>query len=113
MDTISIHELEVPTHIGVTAEERASIQTLKVSIDMEKDLSVVGASDNVADTINYEAVADAIKRLGTVQRNTIERFAEDIAQMILADFKPNYVKVSVWKFILPDTDGVAVTITRP
>ncbi len=113
MDTICIAALEVPTHIGITKEERATEQVLKVSVEMYTDTSVAGTSDDVGDTINYETVANRIKELGTLQRNTIEKFAEDIAQMILNEFKPTSVKVSAWKYILPDTDGVAITITRP
>ena len=112
MDIITIHELSVPTHIGITKEERSKEQTLKVSVEISLDLSAVTKSDAIEDTINYEEVCNHIKELGKTERNTIEKFAEDTAQMILKDFKPSSVKVSVWKYILPDTNGVAVTIQR-
>ena len=99
MASIFIHNLEVPTSIGITEEERSSVQTLKVSIDIE--------------TIDYAAVAESVKALGGTERNTIEKFAEDTAQMVLKDFQPDRVIVTVWKFILPDTEGVSVTIMRP
>ena len=113
MASIFIHNLEVPTSIGITEEERSSVQTLKVSIDIETDLSAVCKSDDVQDTIDYAAVAESVKALGGTERNTIEKFAEDTAQMVLKDFQPDRVNVTVWKFILPDTEGVSVTIMRP
>lgn len=113
MDTINIHELSVPAHIGITEEERADEQTLNVSIEMNLDLKKAAASDDVSDTIDYEAVCLRIKELGKTERNTIERFAEDIAQMILSEFKPASTQVTIDKHILPDTKSVGVTIMRP
>ena len=112
MDSILINELKVPTHIGVTEEERAKEQTLEVSVELFSDTSKAGASDVIEDTIDYESVCNKIKELGAIERKTVEKFAEDIAQTILEEFKPQNVKVSVWKYILPDTSGVAVTIER-
>jgi FolB domain-containing protein len=113
MASIYINNLEVETSIGITEEERANLQTLKISIDMETDLSAVCQSDDVNDTIDYAAVAESVKKLGRTERNTIEKFAEDTAQLVLKDFKPERVIVTVWKFILPDTEGVSITISRP
>ena len=113
MDSIFINELQVPTHIGITPDERAKTQTLNVSLELFTDTSKAGASDDIEDTIDYDRVAKTVRTIGQTERNTIEKFAEDTAQMILRDFKPKSVKVSVWKYVLPDAKGVAVTITRP
>lgn len=112
MDCIKILDLNVPTYIGITEEERRTKQALKVSVEMCTDVSKAGTSDDVTDTIDYEVVCVRIKELGKTERNTIEKFAEDIATMILNEFKPTSVKVTVWKYILKDTSGVAVTIER-
>ena len=114
MDTIYINELEVPTHIGITEEERALEQTLRVSVELFGSTKKAGESDAIEDTIDYDHVSQAIKQLGRdTERNTIEKLAEDIADMILAEYTPERVKVAVWKYILPDTRGVCVTIELP
>lgn len=113
MDTVSIHDLEVSTHIGVPDEERSSEQTLKVSIDMETDLKKAGQSDAIEDTIDYEQVANSIVELAKEERKTIEKFAEDIAQEVLKKFGGTSIKVTIKKFVLPQTEAVSVTIIRP
>ena len=113
MDTIRIRDLAVQTRIGVTDEERARDQTILVSVEMHTSTKKAGGSDALEDTIDYHAVAEAIKKLGKTERKTIEKFAEDTAQMILGDFGAKSVTVTVVKHILPDTKDVSVTITRP
>lgn len=113
MDTILIQELAVATHIGVPDTERAQQQTLKVSVWMHTDTKAAAQSDDIADTIDYADVAQRIQELGKTERKTIERFAEDIADMILETFAPESVSVSIDKYILPDAQRVAITINRP
>jgi len=113
MDTISIHALIVPTRIGITQEERSTEQTVKVSVEITCDTKKAGETDAIEDTIDYEVVANAIKELGKTQRNTVEKFAEDIAEKVLKDFGGTSTKITIEKFVLPDTEAVSVTITRP
>lgn len=113
MDTIHISELSVETHIGVYEEERKYAQKLTVHIWMERDITEAATADDITKTVDYEKVAHAIKNLAQKERRTIEAFAEDIAQMILREFETESVTVSVNKYILPDAEKVAVTITRP
>lgn len=113
MDSIYIDRLSIETHIGITQEERSTPQKLEVSVELFADTAKAGASDSINDTIDYNEVCKTVKRLAGTKRNTIEKLARDVADTVLADFKPEYVKVAVWKYILPDTKGVAVTIVRP
>lgn len=113
MDTILIQDLEVRTHIGVPDKERETEQTLNVSVWIHTDCSAAAQSDDVTDTIDYAVVAKEIESLATTERKTVERLAEDIAQMILRDFKPESVSVSIDKFILPNAKRVSITINRP
>ena len=113
MDSIRITDLKVPTRIGVTPEERKADQTILVSVEMKTSTKKAGGTDMLGDTIDYHAVAEAIKEIGRQERKTIEKFAEDTAQMILGDFGASSVTVTIVKHILPDTKDVSVTITRP
>jgi FolB domain-containing protein len=113
MDILSLHNLEVWTHVGVPDEERTKEQRLLVTVKMELDACAAGKNDNVQLSINYDDVAKAIHAIAVAERKTIEKFAEDIATMILSDFKPHAVIVTIHKFILSDAASVSITIHRP
>lgn len=113
MDEISLSKLVVETHIGITPEEREVLQKLHVSVVLETDTRKAGKTDAIEDTIDYAAVAQSITDLAQQERSTIECFAEDIATTILQTLKPESVRVTVQKYILPNTEHVAVTIARP
>tara|TARA_B100000315_G_C14387362_1_gene500285 strand:+ start:334 stop:678 length:345 start_codon:yes stop_codon:yes gene_type:complete len=112
-DTIRIHELEIQTHIGVPDEERKEAQKLLVSVELQKDVSSAAEDDDLSSSIDYEKVAESIQDLAKTERKTLERFAEDASDMILDDFKPEHVTVTVQKFPLEDAQSVSITITRP
>ena len=112
-DSITIQGIAVKTKIGVPEQERATAQTLRVSVELFLDLSRTGKSDNVEESINYQSVFDDVHSLAQSERKTVECFAQDIADHILKKYKPKSVKVSVEKKALPNTSGVFVTILRP
>lgn len=113
MSNISIQELPVETHIGITKEERSAPQTLTIGIWLQLDISKVKKTDNIEDTINYDQVIDTVIELTKQERNTIEKFGEDIAQHIMQNFTPNSVTVHVQKKIRPDGTLANVTIEKP
>lgn len=112
-DKIAIEDLEVHFHVGVPEKERSEPQKLLITIQMTLDLGPSGATDNLAETIDYYAVSQAVKTLGQARRwKLIEALADDICQLVLNDFKPNAVRVLIKKFILPDTRWVSVEMSR-
>ena len=112
-DKIAIEDLEVLFHVGVPEKERSEPQKLLITIEMTLDLGPSGATDNLAETIDYYAVSQAVKTLGQARRwKLIEALADDICQLVLNDFKPNAVRVLIKKFILPDTRWVSVEMSR-
>ncbi len=114
MDTIIIEDLEVWFHVGVPGEERAQPQRLLISLEMQLNLSPSAADDDLEKTINYYAVSRRILGLGEGRGwKLIETLAEEIAAVVLKDFKPDSVTVEVKKFILPEARHVAVRIRRP
>lgn len=112
-DVIRIQGLEVQTKIGVPDEERATEQRVLISVDMHTDTEAAGKADDVSQSIDYAAVAETIAAAALEERNTLERFAEDIATLILKKFAPTSVGVSVQKFVVPHTQAVSVSIVRP
>jgi 7,8-dihydroneopterin aldolase/epimerase/oxygenase len=114
MDQILISDLEVWYAVGVTEDERAKPQRLLLGIAMDRDLRMAASRDDLADTIDYQAVAQRLLHFGDDRHwQLIETIAADIAQMILEDYRPKAVTVEVKKFPIAQAQYVSVRITRP
>jgi len=113
-DLILVEELELRSRIGITEEERAEPQRLTVSLELEPARSLSGLGDDLAATVDYFRVCEAVKQLAAERpRSLLETLAEEIAQLILGKFAVCGVTVEVRKYILPDTRWVAVRLRRP
>ena len=60
-DYVSVRDLAVAAVIGVHPWEREIEQTLVVSVDMAADVARAAASDDLADALDYSAVAATIR----------------------------------------------------
>lgn len=113
MAKISIVDLEVFYHVGVPDAERAQPQHLLLTIEMESDFSAAVESDSIADTIDYFAVSQRLLKFGDGKSwRLIEKLAADIADAILAEFKPAAVTVEVKKFVIPQARHVSVNLLK-
>lgn len=112
-DLIEVRRLEVWTHIGVPDEERAAAQRLLVSLEMVPVAPFTGLGDEIDRTVDYFVVAQQVKALaGERPRRLIETLAGEIADGVLAHHTVREVRVLIEKFILPDTECVAVRTVR-
>jgi 7,8-dihydroneopterin aldolase/epimerase/oxygenase len=113
-DQIIIEGLELSAHIGVPDEERAQPQKLRATLTLHLPRFTAAArTDDLALTVNYYDVAQRVKALAAeVPRKLIERLAEEIAALVLTFPLVRKVRVRLDKFILPDTQCVAVEIER-
>jgi FolB domain-containing protein len=113
MSRISIVDLEVFYRVGVSDAERARPQRLLVTVEMEADFSAAAKSDDVQNTIDYCAVSQRLLKFGEGRSwKLIEKLATDVANLILADFRPAAVTVEVKKFPIPQARYVSVTLAR-
>ena len=113
MSKISIVDLEVFYCVGVTDEERAKAQRLLITVDMAHDFTSAAVSDRLEKTINYFDLAQDLLKFGEGRHwKLIEKVATNIAETILAKYKPQAVTVEVKKFIIPEARHVAVSLTR-
>jgi len=113
MDKIKISDLEVFYRVGVPDEERAKPQRLLLTIKLALDFSAAASGDDLQKTIDYAAVAEFLLRYGEGRSwKLIEKLAANIADSILAGFKPHAVTVEVKKFSVPKAQFVSVTTTR-
>jgi dihydroneopterin aldolase len=97
-DTVSIRDLRVSAVIGVYDWEREIEQALTFAIDMAVDVARAAARDDVADAVDYSAVAatvTAVVREGKFQ--LIETATSRVAERILASFPVGWVRVEVAK----------------
>src|ERR1700680_704987 len=79
-DTVSLRDLRVPTVIGVYDWEREIEQVLVFTVDMPADVAKAALNDDVADTLDYSAVAKTVRTVVTEGKfQLIETAAERVA----------------------------------
>lgn len=115
-DVIRLTGLRVHGYHGVLPEERASGQPFVVDVELRTGFDAAAASDDLADTIDYGSVAQAVAAVVSgPPRDLIETVAQEIADAVLADPRVRSVRVVLHKpeapIPLPFAD-VAVEIER-
>ncbi len=112
-DTIEIRRLHLITHIGVPDSERATAQTLWLTVRMVPDHGFDDLADDLSHTIDYHAVALGLQKLAASKpRRLIETLATEIATWLLEEWPLQNVAITLEKHILPDTECVAVHLVR-
>ena len=112
-DCIFIQKLELRARIGVPDSERSQPQRLTANLVLEPIRGFSVLDDRIENAVDYHRVCLAVQALATSgSRHLLETLAEEIAQMLLRDFLLAAVEIELRKFILPDTDFVAVKIRR-
>ncbi len=114
MDLIFIRNLLVSTIVGHYPREREAAQTLEFNIELAIPGEAVFASDKLADTVNYAAVAEYVKRECDMHHfKLLERMADHLARGIMKEFQTPYVKLAVAKIgILAAARQVGVMVER-
>ena len=83
---------------GALAEERRRGQEFVVDVEVEADLRAAGASDDLADTVDYRRVYAAVKTvIEGPPKQLLEAVAEEIAQAVLAIDRVSAVTVRLRK----------------
>lgn len=115
-DRIELRGLKVRGHHGVFEHERRNGQDFVVDITVWIDLVRAAASDELADTYDYGALAElAADIVGGKPRNLIETVGADIAERVISDERVHAVEVTVHKPHAPISqafDDVAVVTRR-
>jgi dihydroneopterin aldolase len=116
MDWITITGIRTWGHHGVLDHERELGQEFVVDVGVGVDLSAAGASDDLADTVDYGVLAGQVDAIvGGEPWQLVEALAARIADHVLGDERVREVTVTVHKPSAPlpvPADEVAVTITR-
>ena len=107
IDRIELRGIRVMGVHGVLEEERVRAQPFEVDVDVETDLSRAGSSDELGETVDYGAVAEAAAAVVAGPHvDLMERLAENIASAILALGRSEPVEVA------PSVTAVAVTVRK-
>jgi dihydroneopterin aldolase len=119
-DRIELRGLRVVGRVGVLDLERSQDQPLDIDLDLVVDLAPAGASDALADTVDYGAVCERV--VATVRErhvDLLEHLTARVADAVLAlDGRIAAVDVTVRKLRPPvphdlATSGVHITRSRP
>jgi dihydroneopterin aldolase len=118
-DLIELRGLRIAGVVGVLPHEQAQPQPLQLDLDVALDVAPAGASDDLADTVDYGALCEAVEQVVTrTSYALLEALTEHVAATVLAcDERIRSVTVVVRKLRPPvaqhlDTSGVRITRTR-
>ena len=115
-DCIQLRGLRVVCIVGVLPEERERPQPIELDIDMYTDLSIAGKSDDLADTVDYGAAAEAVSEIClSSQAQLLEHLAQRIADQLLLLTPVSAVAITIKKMRPPipvDINSTAVQVVR-
>ena len=113
MARITIVDLEVHYCVGVTDEERSKPQRLLVTVEMNLEFTTAALTDRVEKTIDYHKVANDLLHFGEGRSwKLLERLVSNIADRVMAEYRPDSVVIEVKKFVIPQARYVAVSLSR-
>jgi dihydroneopterin aldolase len=117
-DLIELRGLHLSAIVGVLPHEQAQPQPLELDLDIALDMAAAGASDDLADTVDYGALCATAEQVVVGGRFALlEAMAERVAAVLLAaDPRIASVTVAVRKLRPPvpqplATSGVRITRT--
>ena len=113
MDTVSLRDLRVPAVIGVHDWERETEQTLVFAVEMAADVAKAASNDDIADALDYSAVAQTVRDVVSQGRfQLIETAAERVAGRLLTDYRLGWVRVEVAKPLAGEGYTAVIAIER-
>ena len=112
-DFIFIEQLKVDAFIGVYDREKVTSQCLVIDVFLGLPSSAT-TDDCIENTVDYAKIVMRIRKEFHMRLfNLIETAAENLAQMLLKEFRITWVKVHLAKLaVLPDVGRVGVEIMR-
>ncbi|MGF1725204.1 dihydroneopterin aldolase [Photobacterium nomapromontoriensis] len=114
MDSVFIEQLEVIASIGVYDWEQTIKQKLVLDLEMAHDNRPAAEHDDVTLALDYAAVSDAVtSHIQNGRFLLVERVAEEVAHLIMAQFAVPWLRVRVTKpGAVANARGVGVVIER-
>ena len=108
MERITLKEISVTAHLGVTDKERVKKQKILVTVSIVPDIQFNTLNDSINKTINYSDIrGDIINIISKNRFNLIETAAGKIASHIKNTYPVKNLAVVIKKFPYRDTKYVA------
>ena len=113
MDKILIKNLRAKTLLGLYPHERLQTQQVIFTLCLFVDTLTSGITDNISDTVDYEAVSREIVTLcESSSFKLVEALANRVATLVLEKFKVSRILVTVEKRTIDFADAVMVEVDR-
>ena len=98
MDIVFIEDLRIETVIGIFDWERRIRQTVSIDLEMATDIRKAAATDNIADALDYKAVAKRlIAFVGESQFLLVETLSEKVAEIVMTEFSVPWLRLRLSK----------------
>lgn len=98
MDIVYIRDLKIETVIGIFDWERRIRQTVSIDLEMATDIRKAAASDNIADALDYKAVAKrVIAFVGESEFLLVETLSEKVAEIVQKEFNVPWLRLRLSK----------------
>lgn len=98
MDIVYIRDLKIETVIGIFDWERRIRQTVSIDLEMATDIRKAAATDNIADALDYKAVAKRlITYVGESQFLLVETLSEKVAEIVMTEFNVPWLRLRLSK----------------
>lgn len=112
-DQVHIEQLEVFGRVGVTENERSKPQRLTLTITVWPNEAFEQLQDDITRAVNYSAICASTRDLVRARTDKlIETLAAELASHLLQTFPIRQVRIELRKFVVPDTQHVAVVVTQ-
>jgi dihydroneopterin aldolase/2-amino-4-hydroxy-6-hydroxymethyldihydropteridine diphosphokinase len=115
-DRIDITGIEVYAKHGVLDEEQERAQVFKVDVTVFTELAAAGSSDDLADTIDYGALALEVREVvGSESHKLLEKVAAQVCEAVMAHPGVDRSIVTIHKPFAPIDlvfEDVSVTVER-
>jgi dihydroneopterin aldolase len=86
-DTILLEGIQVPAALGVTQAERRMRRPVEIELRLGIDLRRSGASDQLADTIDYAQVYEVVAKVaGAREHRLVEALGQRICDALFESF---------------------------
>lgn len=114
MDRIYLRDLEIPAVVGVYDWEQRIQRPLRFDIELAADTRVAAHSGEIEDTVDYEAVANAVRAIVTREPHILlESLAEEVAETLMAQFGSPWLRITLGKpGAVAGVREVGITIER-